>query len=59
MRITPEAFSAFNGQAPDGKLTGFEPDLLAELEKRMGVKCDLFALSLGRHDHGSHRRQES
>jgi octopine/nopaline transport system substrate-binding protein len=44
IRVATEGtFPPFNGQAPDGKLIGFEPDLLAELEKRMGVKCELMA----------------
>ncbi|MDX3807279.1 transporter substrate-binding domain-containing protein [Bosea thiooxidans] len=44
IRVATEgAFPPYNMHAPDGRLIGFEPDLLQELSARMGVKCEMIA----------------
>ncbi len=44
IRVATEgAFPPYNMHAPDGRLIGFEPDLLQELSTRMGVKCEMIA----------------
>lgn len=44
IRVATEgAFPPYNMHAPDGRLIGFEPDLLQELSARMNVKCEMIA----------------
>lgn len=44
IRVATEgAFPPYNMHAPDGRLIGFEPELLQELSIRMGVKCEMIA----------------
>lgn len=41
--VTEGAFPPFNGQSPDGTLIGFEPELVAEIGRRLGVTCEITA----------------
>ena len=44
IRVATEgAFPPYNMHAPDGRLIGFEPELLQELSARMNVKCEMIA----------------
>lgn len=44
IRVATEgAFPPYNMHAPDGRLIGFEPELLQELSTRMNVKCEMIA----------------
>jgi octopine/nopaline transport system substrate-binding protein len=44
IRVATEgAFPPYNMHAPDGRLIGFEPELLQELSSRMNIKCEMIA----------------
>ena len=40
---TEGAYPPYNMHQPDGTLIGYEPDIVAELSKRLGVKCPMQA----------------
>jgi len=44
IRVATEgAFPPYNMHAPDGRLIGFEPELMQELSTRMNIKCEMIA----------------
>lgn len=44
IRVATEGtFPPYNMHAPDGRLIGFEPELLQELSARMNIKCEMIA----------------